>query len=78
MRKQEFLELKAILVDRLQFGDVAKAARLIGLKNRQPLQAWIDLDNEVWPGVDGRNYNAVKQVVEQREMALRMAMREQV
>lgn len=63
-----FLEAKQELRKRLRHGDIAETARKIWGKdaNRQPVSMWIN-DDKPWPGVDARNYQIMKQVVDKRE-----------
>jgi len=63
--KQGILELKAGLVKRLAHGDLAKAAKAVGV-NRVVFYQWFYADT-IWKSVDARNYNALKEVIETRE-----------
>ena len=60
--KQELIEAKRRIKDRCEFGDMAKAAKAVGV-TRQAFYEWIGTE-DAWPEVDTRNLLALKQVIE--------------
>lgn len=63
--KQEVFELKSELKGRISHGDLAKAARAVGV-NRVAFYNWFYAET-IWPSVDARNLKALQKVVLERE-----------
>jgi len=75
--KQEVLDAKKKLIERVVRGDISRAA-IIAMgegANRQVFDAWLKAD-ELWPRVDERNIRALGQAISEREKSLRAAIRE--
>lgn len=58
--------MKESIKGRLAHGDLAKAARVVGV-NRVVFYDWFYAE-KIWPTVDARNYKALLGVIEARDM----------
>jgi len=70
--RNELIEAKRRIKARCEFGDMAKAAKAVGV-TRQAFYEWIGTE-DAWPEVDTRNLLALKKIIEAREKELRAVM----
>lgn len=70
--KQEIQEVKTALKESMAHGDMAEAARIVGV-HRKVFREWLHSD-EQWPSVDARNIRALKKVIRARNGKLERAL----
>lgn len=71
--KQKILVEKKALKKSMARGDMAEAARIVGV-HRKVFREWLHSIAQ-WPSVDARNIEALKNVIGKREKELKRAMR---
>lgn len=71
--REKVLEEKTALKQSMAHGDMAEAARIVGV-NRKVFREWL-LSVDQWPSVDARNIRALKKVIKKRADKLERAMR---
>lgn len=70
--KQEFLEEKAELIKKMQWGDLSKAAKIAGVR-KSTFNDWLKSDGAS-PEINARNMRALKQAMRKSEAILQRAI----
>lgn len=71
--KKKFLDKKSEWRDKMEWGDLTRAAVIAGVK-KETFHYWLHSDS-LFPKVDVRNLEALKKSIRQREDGLKQAIR---